>query len=445
MTTDKHAKARVRARMARTGERYTTARMHVLRDAPGGGAAMAPDPATPTHGEPGVAATLHVGVNGGAAALRALLAAAGTPVSEPLALVLGGGIGLGVMQFHYAAEGVGTFYLAGRHRWDDERAFLVDALRRVGCEPIVTESTSPAKGERQLREALEPGGPVVAWVDAAQLGTRSMPAHLSGGGYHVLVVRVIDDAAGVAIVDDLAARPIAVPLPDLARARARIAKDRHRLLRLAPAARADITPAAVGAGLRATIDGFAAPRTRSFSLDALGDWVRRLRGNGSDAWTTVFADGGHLLDALVAIRDGIEHQGSGGGLVRRPFAAGLQEAAEMGVAADRLPAVAEAYDDLGRAWTDLAAQVLPDGVPALRRARQLADRRASLYRAQTPDAREALASSWAEYAALRGEAADCFPLDGGQLRAFLDAIAEAVEVLHGTERAALERLRSAIA
>lgn len=437
MTTDKHGKARVRARMARTGERYATARAHVMRDAPVP-TAMPSETTTTT--------ATAAGINAGTAALRTLLATAGAPISEPLALVLGGGIGIGVFQFHYVAEEVGTFFLAGRHRWDDDHAFLVAALDRAGCEAVVTETTSPARADRQLRDALAAGGPVVAWVDAAELGTRAMPAHYSGGGYHVLVIRDIDDARGIAIVDDLADAPLAIPLADLARARARIAKQRHRLLRLAPGARADVTPDALRAGLEATIAGFAAPRARGFSLDALADWARRLRGSGADGWSTVFAHGGQLLDALVAVRDGIEHQGSGGGLVRSPFAAGLRETAA--IVADTGPgallATADAYAALGSRWSSLAEQVLPDGVPALRRARALADRRATAYRAQEADAQAVLAASWAEHAAVTAEVDDCFPLDGPQQRTFLDALADSVEVLLDTERAALATLADAI-
>jgi hypothetical protein len=435
MTTHKHAKARVRARMARTGERYATARSHVMREAPGAAGA-----ATPAVAEPAAP-----GTNAGAAALRSLLAAAGAPISEPLALVLGGGIGLGVFQFHYAAEDVATFFLAGRHRWDADRAFIVESLRRAGCEPLVSEATSPTKADRQLREALAAGGPVVAWLDFAELGTRAYPAHHSGGGYHVVVVRDIDDARGVAHIDDLADGPLAVPLEDLARARGRIAKDRHRLVRLAPGARAEITPAALAAGLQATLDGFASPRTRNFGLDALDDLAARMRGDGKGSWTAVFAHGGQLLDALLAVHDGIELQGSGGGLVRTPFAAGLQEAAAQGGTADpaSLAEVAATYQALGERWTALAGQVLPGEIPALRRARELSVSRAVAYRTQGTGARDALEASWAEHATVRAEVEDCFPLDEAQRRAFLDAVAGSVTSLHAAERAALDKLQAA--
>ena len=182
MTERKHLKSRVRARMARTGERYAAARAHVVT-------ARGDDPDRPTAPDPHGPGTTTAGVNPATAALRALLASAGAPVSEPLALVLGGGIGMGIFQFHYAKEGVSTFFLAGRHRWDDDHAYLVDALARLGLAAHVTETGSVRTAERQLRDAVAPGRPVVAWVDLAELETRAYPAEYRGGAYHVVVVR----------------------------------------------------------------------------------------------------------------------------------------------------------------------------------------------------------------------------------------------------------------
>ena len=48
VTKQKHFKRRVRERMRKTGESYTTARLHLLETAP-----VAPDQTLPTSGEPG--------------------------------------------------------------------------------------------------------------------------------------------------------------------------------------------------------------------------------------------------------------------------------------------------------------------------------------------------------------------------------------------------------
>lgn len=428
MTYRKHLKTRVRARMAHTGERYATARPHVVGD----------DVATATPPPTGP------GVNPATTALVALLERAGLPVPEPLALVVGGGVGMGVFHFHYAKEGVSTFFVAGRHRWEDDAAYLVDALRRLGLEPIVEETGSARVAERQLRTALADGGPVVAWVDAADLGTRGLPDEYRGGAYHVLVVRAIDDERGVATVDDVADAPLRVPLDTLARSRRRIAKDRNRLLWLAPGTTATTSvQAAIRSGLRATVVGLRDPRSRAFGLDALTDWATRLRAGGKDGWATVFPAGDRLWGAIAAIHRGVEHDGSGGGLVRPMFADGMRLAAAA-LENPSLDTIAQRYDDLGRAWSDLAAAALPTGVPAFRRTRSLQAGRAARYREAGLGAHDDLAASWQATAAIRAEVADCWPLDDAATAALKHDLADRIEAIAAAEREALDALAEVV-
>ena len=80
MTENKHLKARIRARMARTGERFMTARRHVVgtRDA------------ADDHGW-----QLSGGVHPDTAAVAAVLAHDGVAVSEATVLGIGGVLGAG--------------------------------------------------------------------------------------------------------------------------------------------------------------------------------------------------------------------------------------------------------------------------------------------------------------------------------------------------------------
>lgn len=432
MTERKHLKSRVRARMAHTGERYATARLHVVGE-------------TIATVDPSTSAPAAAGVNPATSALVALLAPAGLSIPEPLALVIGGGIGMGVFQFHYAKEGVSSFFIAGRHRWEDDAGFLMDALRRSGLEPIVNETGSARAAERQLRTALSEGGPAVAWVDAAELETRALPGGYRGGAYHVVVIRALDDERSVAVIDDLADESFQIPMETLARARARIAKDRNRLLWVAPGASASPTvlPDAIRGGLRATVAGLRAPRSRAFGLEALTDWSRRLQGGGKDGWDAVFPAGERLWVGLEAIRLHIAHYGSGGGLLRPAFAAGLRLAADT-IDTPALRAVAQVYDELGRAWSDLAAAALPSGVPAFRQTARLQDLRAARYRAAGPAALEDLHAAWQATTKVRAEVAGCWPLDEDLTDALKHDLADRVQALAAAERDALAALGDVI-
>lgn len=450
MTERKHLKSKVRARMAKTGERYSTARAHIVGEVPAD--------ATPSAGARSLTADPAVAGDAGTAAVAALLDHLGATVPLPLTHVIGGGVGLGVFQFHYAKAGESSFFLAGRHRWDDELAYIRAGLERLGIRVVVEETGSTRTAEAQLVAALAAGGPVVAWVDLVELGTRALPMTASGGGYHVVVVRSVDQDRRVARIEDLAAVPFDVPFDVLVRARARIRKQRNRLLRLAPGAVAPsdgAIAAAARAGLTAMIEAFDAPRSRQFSLAALEDWAGHMRRPGldvRDGWPTVFPPGARLWEALAGIQDRIVHH-VGGGLARRAFAAGLRDVADRSSAlaarSDRLdgPALsrlAERYEALADDWSALARAALPSGVPAFDRTTALHARRAARFAAAGPAAIDDLREVATALEAVRAEVEDRFPLDGPTTTALLAGLAERVVAIHAAEVAALADLRAVL-
>ena len=154
------------------------------------------------------------------------------PFSEAMLFGIAGGIGMGVFSFYYQKEDIATFFLAGRHKWHDDAAYLSDTLGLFGIQPVIHETAGAKAAEHQLRDTLDRYGPCIAWVDLAELPHRAMPSAWSGGGYHVITVYSVDDTDGTAQIGDLTDEPISISLADLARARARIKKQRHRLLAL---------------------------------------------------------------------------------------------------------------------------------------------------------------------------------------------------------------------
>src|SRR5262245_11837412 len=215
MTNQKHLKSRVRARMARTGESYASARAHVV----GAGSGAAADP------KPGPADAAF-GIHAETTAIRALAAASGVDIPEELALVAGGGLGAGAFVFHY--PDFSSLYLAGQASFDENARFVRAGLERLGFAASVAETAGAAAARRNLDELLT-SGPAIAWCDFVTLGTRGIAPEMAGGGYHVVVVRSIDNPSGVATIEDLRP-PETIDLGRLAQARARIAKDRNRLI-----------------------------------------------------------------------------------------------------------------------------------------------------------------------------------------------------------------------
>jgi hypothetical protein len=438
MTAHKHLKQLVRARMQKTGESFATARRHIIRSAE----PQHDDSMTRWHFPGSVPATI---------ALRVLLAQAGVrdphtgePFSEAMLFGIAGGIGVGVFSFFYEREDVATFYIAGRHQWHDDLAYLRGTLERFGIESLVQESGGARAAEQQLRDALERNGACVAWVDLAELPHRAMPSAWSGGGYHVITIYGIED--GVAQIGDLTDEPISISLPDLARARARIKKQRHRLLSTLPASSSPNLEELVSAGLERCHDGLLHPTLpgarNNARLDALRTWAERMHGSkDQERWERVFRPGPNLWRGLCSIYDFVEHYGTGGGLCRSLFADFLADAA----AALRRPALAalgEQYAELGRRWSDLADAALPDGVPALREAKELHARKAELTHDGGPA--EEVRAIWQRLGELEEQTKERLPLSDAecadlraQLRARIMALYEGEVAAHAAIPAAI--------
>ena len=448
MTTQKHLKNRVRARMAQTGERYAAARRNVVKD---GGA----DNAVGSRG-PGRAAH---GVHPETSALRSALADLGVtaphtgrPWTEDMILGLGGGIGIGVFAFHYPAADFSSFYLGARHLWDDSTAFLREAAGRVGVPVEVFETGSTRAAATQLAGVLASGRAAIVSVDLEALGYRGLPAQLSGGGYHHVRVLAFD-AAGTALLEDLRDEPIELPAETLGRARARIRSHRQRLIAVGAPDQAGAPPlgVAVRDALRSAadgLDGTLAPaaggrRGANFSLDGLGAWAKRLHGDRSaEGWARMFPRGHRLWRGLAFVNEFIEHFGTGGGLLRPLYARFLREAGEALGERD-LASLADRYDALGRAWSELAASALPADVPAFVETARLVARREEAFLERGPAAADEVRAAWARLAEIEAGMRDAFPLSEAAVDALLAGLQERVRSIEADERAALAALREA--
>jgi hypothetical protein len=440
MTAQKHLKQLIRARMQKTGERYATARRQIISKAQ----PETKDPAIRWHLPGNVPGTT---------ALRILLTHhgvraphTGEPFSEAMLFGLAGGIGIGVFAFYYEREDFASFFVAGRHQWHDDEAYLKEALVRMGCQPLVQESGGVKAAEQQLRGLLNEG-PCVAWVDMAGLPHRAMPAAWSGGGYHIVMVYRINEADGTALIGDLTDEPISIPLADLAQARARIKKQKNRLLALRSAAALPPLEQLVRAGLERCHEVLQHPTLPGMKsngkLEALQVWARRLHGSkDKEGWERVFRPGANLWRGLTSIYQFIEHYGTGGGLCRPLFAEFLREAA----AALRQPALetlAEQYADLGREWSALAEAALPDEVPLLREAKELHVRRAELLHEGA--AAEEVRATWQRLDELQQQASAQFPLTAEDCAALRAQLQTRVQALYEGEVAAQAALVSMLA
>jgi hypothetical protein len=417
MTDQKHLKARIRARMAKTGERYAAARRHVVGDP----------------GRPGTDQgwTLRGGLHPDTAAVMKVLADLGVHLSEAMILGLGGGLGAGYILWQFAAHDTTYLTLGFRHRWN-YLDWTDRALDRLGARYRVHTTAGVKGAAAELDAALAAGERAIVVPDRYLVGYWHLPAHLEAhGGHSVVAYAAVDD--GVRI-DDRNTRPLTVPADVLHRARARISSYRNRMVVVEHAERPEKLTDLVRDAVRECADHLGGT-SASFALPAWHKWAKLMTDQRNPkGWPTVFADGSGLTTALLTVWETVEPVGMTGGHLRELYATFLDEVAPL--LGEQATQAAEAFRTAGQKWHAFAEAALPADVPEYARLRNLV---------------AAVAEGVAlgdHGAAVRAEAA----AELWQCRAELDrrppvapdlgVLAEHLRAVHTAEREAVELLRT---
>jgi Domain of unknown function (DUF4872)/Butirosin biosynthesis protein H, N-terminal len=422
MTSNKHLKARIRARMARTGERYTTARRHVAGDAPASRVVRGHALRGGVH--PDTAAIAHV-VPG---------------VSEAMVLGIGGGLGAGYILWEFEAHDSATLVLGFRREWQYPSRWAMRALERLGVPARLHETGGAGAAAAHLDDALAAGTPALAWVDRQLAGWWHLPArHAGRDGYPVVAYA---DEGDRVLVDDRTLAPLSMSRDALAAARGRIPSFKHRLIVPEPGgAPGEATlRAAAAAGLREQVEHLSR-RSDSFSLPAWRKWARLLTDTrNAKSWPNVFARKPGLVEALLATYEGIEPLGTHGGHLRGLYADFLADAAEL-LGAPSLRDRAEEWRAIAALWHALADAALPLDVPAFAALREAL---AGVYEpivAEGDAGREESARAAEQLWALRARLDDP-PLEPAAVDALLADLAGRLGEIFAAETEAVAALRS---
>ena len=223
MTQKKQLKARVRARMARTGESYVTALRHVTPSgtSAGGGAAAEATSVDPTdalfvdHGY-----ALRGGLHPESANVTHVLAHHGIrageqPIGEALVFGIGGGPGAGYILWEFKAHGTATLVMAFHNSWQYPDKWHQKTLDRLGVRYAAEHAGGAAPAAKRLSELLDAGRPCIIRPDRYHLGYWRLPSYKEGRGGSDVVVYA-QDADGVH-VDDRNVSPLLVPREKLDR------------------------------------------------------------------------------------------------------------------------------------------------------------------------------------------------------------------------------------
>lgn len=176
MTKQRNLKARVREGMELAGERYVTARSHLVDSPPVGASSGA---AIIDHGW-----ALSGGTDPDASALAKILAHRGIgsdtgPLSEAMIFGISGGLGAGYILWEFAEHDSPDITLGFNNSWNYLDRRLTAALDRLEIAHQWTRLGARASSIR-LRNDLADDNPTIVWLDRFQAGYWNLPARVDG-------------------------------------------------------------------------------------------------------------------------------------------------------------------------------------------------------------------------------------------------------------------------
>lgn len=296
----------------------------------------------------------------------------GKPFSEALALGASGGIAFGYFVFEYKGILPHVALLTRNTFSPFERALDNLAIRRDQ-----RETTDAARAERNLREALDSGNPVIVWADMYSL------PHTGLAGQQMWIMRPLlvvgQEVSDFMIVDG---RNEAFPISagDLGAARAKVKKDRFRMMIL-EGPDSEGVPDGLVQGLKTCaalfLDKPPAGSPNNFGIAGMRHWAKLLS-NPKDpkSWAKKFEPGPNLVQALAGsygqpgVWDWISGFGSPGRANREMFADFLEEAAVWTGRSD-LAGLSPIFRRSAELWDELAEASMPDDIPEFKALKDL--------------------------------------------------------------------------
>lgn len=339
MTEQKSLKRRVRERMARTGESYTTARRNVVARAGTPGAAGSEDgPHRPSR------------------LTRRLLAAHGLDVTEPTACGLGGGVGFMYAVFEYREVPHPLLTVVAQHH---PTPWPVAVAENLGVDAVTAHSSAVRPALGKLDRQLDGGTP--AWLTVAR---GLLPGQEAGDPWEAAdpypVLAVDRTPAGYLLAEGRTAQEVSAD--DLAAAWAGHRPGRFELVTLPalpPGGNEEQLAAGVRRAVRMTARHLTGPVLGNsfdvnFGLSGMHKLATELRdARTKKGWTRRFATPEHARYACARLAECLTSAYTAPGGTRPLYAAFLAEAADR-LDDPGLGRASELFAESGRGWSDLA-------------------------------------------------------------------------------------------
>jgi hypothetical protein len=368
----------------------------------------------------------------------------GQPYTEALLMGVSGGAVMGYFNFGYEGHDPHARILT-RNTFDPWDTLL----SRLGIVQNVQHTAKPERGVRNLVEALEEGHAPVVWADIFSLPYNALPLDDGMWAMFPHVVFGYDEPGNLAHLADRAPLPLTLSADVLHAARARVKKDKFRVVTFDPPI-ADKLASAVQLGICDAIKLYteAPPKgsKNNFGLKAYEWWAEQLTNpRARMSWEKEFPAGRKMLAGLTSAYDDIMYFGKHDDPADRDrFADFLDEAATI-LNRPALSNVAPEFRQSAAAWRKLSLALLPDEIEPFARYRELTDRSNQIFFERGAEATGERRQIAAQLEAILAEMETGFPLEAQGVQSMRENIASHVLAIRDVEAQAVSALQAAMA
>ncbi|MGQ0603301.1 MAG: BtrH N-terminal domain-containing protein [Anaerolineales bacterium] len=367
----------------------------------------------------------------------------GQPYSEAMLMGISGGLLMGYFSFAYKGHDPHVALLT-RNTFHP----LDTLLTRLGVVQHRQHTSDAKKGVRNLVEALEEGTPAIVWADAFSLPYTGLePRKDWWAAFPILVFGYDEDADKVSIADR-AAVPLTVTTGELAAARARVKKDKFRVLTMDPPD-TDKLPVAVQQGIWDCLKYYTeAPiknAKHNFGLAGFQRWADMLtKPKDKQSWAKVFPAGVKMFAGLTSAYSRFE-LGAMTAEYDRDLYAGFLEEAALVLGKPTLKQAAEPFRTAAQGWGELGLALLPDDIKPFKQTRELLQRQRKLFVEKGSAGLTEIKKARTHFDRLHDSVEKDFPLSASEVVAFREQLAERVLKVGALEKAAHAILQAAMA
>lgn len=364
------------------------------------------------------------------------------PYSEAMLMGISGGTVMGYFSFIYEGHDPHARLLT-RNTFDPWDTLL----SRMGVVQNVLHTSKADKAVKNLVTTLEDGVPAIVWADMFTLPYNDL---FWGDGMWAMMPIVVygyDETEDVVSIADRAYVPLTVETAVLHEARARVKKDKFRIITLEPP-HPDKLKTAVQAGIWDTIKLYTEKPPKgsknNFGLAAYQNWIKQLTNPKTrQSWAKQYPLGRPFFAALISQYYDINIFGKNSPAERSLYADFLDETAVL-LNKPAFADIATRFRHSGDAWQTLSLALLPDEIPMFAECRALLDKNHALFLHQGDKSTSERQQILARINALKELADKEFPLEETAVAHLREAIAEQVQVVHDIEAEAISMLKEAM-